>query len=73
MKVDIEYKHGQSLYLKNDEEQKEYLLHRIILLPKGQIILEIFGNDEFFEVPEIFVTKEKDKSKVLGIEKGEDD
>jgi hypothetical protein len=74
MKVDIEYKFGQGVYLKNDPEQTEYLLSRIILEPKGRITLEIMGPDgEFMEIPEILTTKEKDMTKTLGIENKEED
>jgi hypothetical protein len=72
MKVDIDYKFGQSVYLKNDPEQLEYLIHRVIL-QKGSVVIEIFGGQqEYIEVPEIFITKERDQSKMLGIEKEEE-
>jgi hypothetical protein len=74
MKVDVDYKFGQGVYLKNDPEQVEYLLSRIILEPKGRITLEIMGPDgEFMEIPEILTTKEKDMTKTLGIENKEED
>jgi hypothetical protein len=74
MKVDIEYKFCQGVYLKNDPEQTEYLLSRIILEPKGRITLEIMGPDgEFMEIPEILTTKEKDMTKTLVIENKEED
>lgn len=74
MKIEIPYKFGQSVYLKNDPEQSEFLLNRIILCQKGVIILEVFGNDgEFFEVPEIMATSEPDQTKILGLDKKEED
>lgn len=73
MKVDIDYKFTQPIYLKNDPEQTEYLLSRIILEPKGRITLEIMGPDgEFMEIPEGLTSKEKDMTKTLGIEQKED-
>jgi hypothetical protein len=74
MKVDVDLKFGQGIYLKNDPEQTEYLLSRIILEPKGRITLEIMGPDgEFMEIPEILTTKERDMTKTLGIENKEED
>lgn len=74
MKADIDYKFGQSLYLKNDEDQIEYLLHRIILCPKGQVVLELFGPDgEIMEVLEAYCIKEKDVLKATGATKKEEE
>jgi hypothetical protein len=74
MKVDVDYKFSMGIFLKNDPEQVEYLLSRIILEPKGRITLEIMGPDgEFMEIPEILTTKEKDMTKTLGIENKEED
>lgn len=61
MKVDIDYKWGQSIYLVNDSDQVEFRLNRIILEPKGRITLELLSpSGEMFEVPEIHTTKEID-------------
>lgn len=74
MKIDIDYKFGQAIFLKNDPEQMEYLLSRIILEPKGRLTLEIMAPDgEFMEIPELLTTKERDMTKTLGIENKEED
>lgn len=73
MKVDIDYKFFQSIYLKNDPEQVEYLLNRVILEHKGRLSLEVMGPDgELFEVAEGLTSKERDMTKTLGIDKPED-
>lgn len=73
MKIDIPYKFGQSVYLKNDLEQHEYLINRIILEPGRKVVLEIMnGIGEFIEVQENLVMIEKDIEKKLGIEKKEE-
>lgn len=74
MKIDIDYKFGQPIYLKNDVEQTEYLLSRIILEPKGKLILELMSPEgEFMEIPELLTSKEEDKTKKLGIDSKEED
>lgn len=72
MKVQIPYRFKQSVYLINDIDQIEYLVHRIILEPKGKIVLELFApNGDYFEVPEDYVLNEKDK--LTGLKKEEDE
>ena len=67
MKIDLDYKFGQSIFIKNDDEQREYLLHRIILEPKGRVVLELFTAEcEIVEVPETYITKERDVLKATG-------
>lgn len=67
MKIELDYKFGQSIYIKNDDEQREYLLNRIILENKGRASLELLAPDvEIFEVNEIHTTKEIDNLKRLG-------
>lgn len=68
MKIDIDYKFGQSLYIKNDDEQIEYLLHRIILQPKGVLFFELSCPDGgIIEIAEAFCTKEKNPLRAIGV------
>ena len=61
MKVDIDYKFGQSIFIKNDIEQVEYLLNRIILENKGKITLELLSpNGDLIEVSEMHTLRERD-------------
>lgn len=74
MKVEIDYKFGQVLFLKNDFEQLEYLLTRIILLPKGNIVFELLSpSGEYLEAWEGLVSKERNILKMQGIEDKEDE
>lgn len=74
MKVDLDYKFGQSVYLKNDIEQVEYLLNRIILEPKGRISLELLNpSGELLEVSEIHILKERDVLKATTGRSSEED
>lgn len=74
MKVEIDYKFGQSVYLRNDPEQLEYLINRIIIEPKARLCFELLGPDgEFSEIPELLISKERDMLKVAGIEKDNDE
>ena len=74
MKVDIPYKFGQSIFLKNDIEQIEYLLSRIILESKGRIVLELMTPiGEYIEVSEMMVRVDKDILKTLNAEKKEEE
>lgn len=73
MKIDIPYKFGQSVYLKNDLEQHEYLINRIILEPGRKVVLELMnGIGEFIEVQENLIRPEKDVLKTLDINKKEE-
>lgn len=74
MKVDIDYRFGQSLYIVNDEEQLEYRLHRVIICPKGIVVLELFkGDGDIIEIPEVFISKERDVVKATGGNKKDDE
>ena len=74
MKVDIDYKFGQSLYIKSDPEQIEYLLNRIILEPKGRLSLELLHPDgSLFEILEMHLSKQKDILKASGVDNSEVD
>jgi len=75
MKIDLDYKFGQIIYLRNDPEQIEYLLSRIFLGQKGLISLELFDGiaGVCFEVAEIFTSKVKDVLKASGIEKKDEE
>lgn len=74
MKIEIDYKFGQVIYIKNDEEQREYLLNRIIIEPKGMISLELMAPDgELFEVKEMHTSKERDMLKVAGVPNNENE
>lgn len=74
MKIDLDYKFGQRIYIKNDDEQREYLLNRIFLEPKGMLSLELLAPDgELFEVKEIHTTKERDLLKATGVDNGTDE
>jgi hypothetical protein len=67
MIVKIEYKFGQAIYIKNDDEQIEYRLNRIILEQKNLLTLELLNRDgELVEVAEIHCSKEKDKLRMIG-------
>ncbi len=66
MKYETDLKFGQSIYLINDEEQKEYRLNRIFIGQKGVISLELLAPDgELFEVLELHISKEKNILKAL--------
>jgi hypothetical protein len=74
MKVDIDYKFGQPIYIKNDDEQIEYLLYRIILQSKGVIYLELSCPDgSVIEVAEMFCTKEKNPLRAIGVKTEEEE
>lgn len=75
MKYESDYKFGQSIYLKADEEQKEYSLNRIILSPKGVVFLELFdvAMGGCFEVWEFLTSKEVDIMKKTGSDKKDED
>lgn len=69
MKVEIDYKFGQIVYLKNDPDQMEHLITRFILPPKGVLILELFTpTQEYIEVWEGIVTTERDKLKLMALD-----
>lgn len=73
MKIDVDYKLGQKVYLKNDPEQSPQLVSRIILEAKGAVTLELFTHlAEYIEVPEFLVTKERNELKAAGVDKDED-
>jgi hypothetical protein len=60
MKVQLDYTFEQPIYLKNDVEQQIYYLHRIILAPKGRVILELFSPlGDLIEANEGYCSKEK--------------
>jgi len=60
VKVELDYKFEQEIYLKNDESQSVYYLHRIILAPKGRVILELFSSmGDVIEANENYCSKEK--------------
>jgi hypothetical protein len=74
IKAELDYKWGQPIFLKNDPEQAEYRLHRIILEQKGLITLELFSPmAEIIEVSEIHTTKERDDVKAMGGKKENED
>lgn len=74
IKAELNYKWGQSIYLKNDPEQSEYRLHRIILEQKGLVTLELFTPEaEVIEVAEIHTTTERDVLKAMGDSKKDAD
>jgi hypothetical protein len=61
MRIEIDYKIGQPVYIRHDPEQVEYRLNRIIIEQKGLLSLEILGADgEAFEIYEIHCSKERD-------------
>jgi hypothetical protein len=67
MKLEFDYKRGQSLFLKHDIEQREYLLSRIIFDFRKELLLELFTpGDEFIEVPESFITTDRNILKATG-------
>lgn len=67
MKVSIDYTWGDSVYIKNDSDQIEYRINRIILEQKGLLTLEVYCPDgELMELPEIHASKERDIVKALG-------
>lgn len=67
MKVDIGYRFNQIVYLKNDREQAENYIKRIILEPKGRIVLELFSpTGDIFEAYEEFVSSVKSIITPLG-------
>jgi hypothetical protein len=73
MKVEIDYKHGQAIYLKHDPEQSEYRLNRIILGQKNLITLELLNSEgELIEVDEIHCNNKKDVLKASGIDEPEE-
>jgi hypothetical protein len=73
VKVDLDYKFGQILWLKNDPEQQEYLINRIIL-EKGRVVFELFTPlGEYVEVPEFMITKERDELKAAGVTRKDED
>lgn len=73
MKIELDYKFGQSIYLKNDDQQIEYLLNRIILEQKGRIALELLTPlGELIEVAEMHCSKEPDVLKKAGVPRDED-
>ena len=60
MKVDLDYVFFQEIYLRNDAEQATYLLKRIILAPKGKVILELFSPlGDIVEAEQEFCSKER--------------
>jgi hypothetical protein len=70
MIVKIDYKIGQIIYLKNDPEQREYLLNRIFIEQKNLLTLELLNLEgELIEVNEIHCSKERDYLKMLGKDK----
>jgi hypothetical protein len=77
MKNETEYKCGESVYLRNDPEQNEYLIDEIHLLPKNVIVLQLLSPlGDYIPVQSINVSKERNMEKVLGYEgnkKNEDD
>ena len=75
MKWEGDYKFGQPLYLKNDPDQRKYLLNRIILEPKGRICLEVLSDaGELLQILEMHISKEKDIVRTFeNNSKGEDD
>ena len=69
MKLEFDYKRGQTVYLKNDTEQNEYLIRRVIFDFQKTLILELFTpTDDYIEVPESFINTEIDKTKLLGLD-----
>ena len=72
MKLEFDYKRGQTVYLKNDPEQSEYLIRRVIFDFQKTLILELFTpSDDYIEVPESFINTDIDKSKMLGLDEKE--
>lgn len=60
MKVELDYKFEQPIYLRNDPDQQVYYLNRIILAPKGRVILELFSSlGDIIEANEAYCSKEK--------------
>jgi len=60
VKIDLDYKFKQDIYLINDGEQVIYKLHRIILPPKGRVVLELFSPlGDIIEADEEYCSKEK--------------
>jgi len=69
MKIEIDYKIGQSLYLKNDPEQIEFRLNRIIIDQKNLLSFELLNIEgELIEVNEIHCSREKNILKASGID-----
>lgn len=67
MKIDLDYKFSESIYIKSDPEQLEYLLNRIIIEPKGRVSLELLcPNGDIIEVYAMHTTKVKDILKSTG-------
>lgn len=67
MKVENDYKIGQSIFIQHDDDQQEYKLHRVCIGYKNIVALELLCPDgSLIEVPEIFCTKEKDVVRATG-------
>lgn len=59
MKVEINFKFNEKVYLVNDPEQQEYRINRIILEEGRKIVLELFGpSGDIVEAKEVYVSKE---------------
>lgn len=59
MKVEINFKFNEKVYLVNDPEQQEYRINRIILEEGRKIVLELFGpSGDIVEAKEAYVSKE---------------
>ena len=67
MKIENDYKIGQSVFIAHDNEQIEYKLNRLCIGWKNIIALELLCQDgSLIEVPEIYCTKEKDVVRATG-------
>lgn len=72
IKIDLDF--GQSIWLKNDPDQEEYILSRVLISPGNQIKFELSYLGSTVEVYDFEISTEPDKLKMLkSKENGEDD
>lgn len=68
MKIEIDYKFGQIVYLKNDPEQGEYLIKELSFLPKWILMIELLTpTGEYIKVWEGMLSTERNNLKTLSI------
>lgn len=72
MTIKSKYSYEESVYVKNDPEQLEYIVVGIIGRP-GSISLELSRLGDLIELYEFEVCKDKDELKYLGVNKKEEE
>lgn len=62
------WEYGESVYLKTDSEQDEYVITGFVLRPNG-FLIKVSSCGTEVEVYEFEVSREKDKLKGMGLDK----